>query len=105
MSSWNGAGGGGAGFYGGGGLDARIGPQPTIWAQRIGLARAKEYLFTGEVLTAQKAAEIGLVNHCVPADQLDQVLAPVFDVMPPAQLFGQPATPELQQFLSAGEIK
>jgi choline dehydrogenase-like flavoprotein len=23
------------GFYGGGGLDARIGPQPTIWAQRI----------------------------------------------------------------------
>jgi len=22
------------GFYGGGGLDARIGPQPTIWAQR-----------------------------------------------------------------------
>ncbi len=25
------------GFYGGGGLDARIGPQPTIWAQRIAL--------------------------------------------------------------------
>jgi len=23
------------GFYGGGGLDARIGPQPTVWAQRI----------------------------------------------------------------------
>ncbi len=43
----------------------------AIWAARIGLARAKEYLFTGEVLTAQKAAEIGLINHCVPADQLD----------------------------------
>lgn len=43
----------------------------VIWAQRIGLARAKEYLFTGEVLTAAKAAEIGLINHCVPADQLD----------------------------------
>ena len=42
-----------------------------IWAQRIGLARAKEYLFTGELLTAQKAAEIGLINHCVPADALD----------------------------------
>jgi choline dehydrogenase-like flavoprotein len=25
------------GFYGGGGLDARIGPQPTIWAQRVAL--------------------------------------------------------------------
>lgn len=42
-----------------------------IWAQRIGLARAKEYLFTGELLTAEKAAEIGLINHCVPADELD----------------------------------
>ncbi len=43
----------------------------VIWAQRIGLARAKEYLFTGELLTAAKAAEIGLVNHCVPLDELD----------------------------------
>ena len=43
----------------------------VLWAQRIGLARAKEYLFTGELLTAQKAAEIGLVNHCVPLDELD----------------------------------
>lgn len=43
----------------------------VIWAQRIGLARAKEYLFTGELLTAKKAAEIGLVNHCVPLEELD----------------------------------
>lgn len=43
----------------------------VIWAQRIGLARAKEYLFTGDLLTAQKAAEIGLVNHCLPKDELD----------------------------------
>jgi enoyl-CoA hydratase len=43
----------------------------VIWAQRIGLTRAKEYLLTGELLTAQKAAEIGLINHSVPADQLD----------------------------------
>ena len=42
-----------------------------VWTQRIGLARAKEYLLTGELLTAQKAAEIGLVNHCLPADELD----------------------------------
>ncbi|HMP57318.1 MAG TPA: enoyl-CoA hydratase-related protein, partial [Novosphingobium sp.] len=35
----------------------------AIWAARIGPGRAKEYLFTG--------AEIGLVNHCVPLDQLD----------------------------------
>lgn len=46
----------------------------AIWAQRIGLARAKEYLFTGDLLTAQKAAEIGLVNHCVPREQLDEAV-------------------------------
>ena len=43
----------------------------VIWAQRIGLARAKEYLFTGELLTAAKAAELGLVNHCLPLGELD----------------------------------
>ena len=42
-----------------------------VWAQRIGLARAKEYLLTGEALTAGKAAEIGLINHCLPAEELD----------------------------------
>ncbi len=45
-----------------------------IWPQRIGLPRAKEYLLTGELLTADRAAEIGLVNHCLPADQLDQAV-------------------------------
>jgi enoyl-CoA hydratase len=43
----------------------------VIWAQRIGLMRAKEYLLTGELLTAARAAEIGLINHCVPAEELD----------------------------------
>jgi enoyl-CoA hydratase len=46
----------------------------VIWAQRIGLARAKEYLLTGELLTAKKAAEIGLVNHCLPIAELDQAV-------------------------------
>jgi enoyl-CoA hydratase len=43
----------------------------VIWAQRIGLAKAKEYLLTGELLTARHAADIGLINHAVPADELD----------------------------------
>lgn len=43
----------------------------VIWAQRIGLARAKEYLLTGDLITAQKAAEIGLINRCVPKEELD----------------------------------
>ncbi|MDR3417183.1 MAG: enoyl-CoA hydratase/isomerase family protein [Nevskia sp.] len=43
----------------------------AIWAQRVGLGRAKEYLMTGELLSAKKAEEIGLVNHCVPVAELD----------------------------------
>lgn len=46
----------------------------AIWPQRIGFGRAKEYLLTGELLTAQKAAEIGLINHCVPAAELDNAV-------------------------------
>ncbi|WP_370584519.1 enoyl-CoA hydratase/isomerase family protein [Novosphingobium sp. KA1] len=46
----------------------------VIWAQRIGLTRAKEYLLTGELITAGKAAEIGLVNHCLPAAELDSAV-------------------------------
>lgn len=43
----------------------------VVWAQRIGLARAKEYLFTGDLLSATKAAEIGLINHALPLEELD----------------------------------
>ncbi|MET0179739.1 MAG: enoyl-CoA hydratase-related protein, partial [Novosphingobium sp.] len=43
----------------------------VVWAQRIGLARAKEYLLTGELLTAARAAELGLVNYALPPAELD----------------------------------
>ena len=43
----------------------------VIWPQLIGFARAKEYLLTGELLTAKKEEEIGLINHCVAASELD----------------------------------
>jgi enoyl-CoA hydratase len=42
-----------------------------IWPQLIGFARAKEYLLLGDALSAVEAARIGLINHAVPADQLD----------------------------------
>lgn len=48
-----------------------------IWPQLIGFARAKEYLMTGEMLTAKRAEEIGLVNHVVPVDQLDAKVAEI----------------------------
>ena len=43
-----------------------------IWPQLIGFARAKEYLFTGDLMTAAEAERVGLINHVVPADQLDE---------------------------------
>jgi enoyl-CoA hydratase len=43
-----------------------------IWPQLVGFARAKEYLFTGDLLTAAEAERIGLITHVVPADQLDE---------------------------------
>jgi enoyl-CoA hydratase len=49
----------------------------VIWPQLIGFARAKELLMTGELLSAARAAEIGLINHAVPGDQLDAKVAEV----------------------------
>ena len=43
----------------------------AIWPQLCGLPRAKEYLLSGEILSASKAADVGLVNHCLPAEELD----------------------------------
>ena len=43
----------------------------VIWPQLVGFARAKEYLFTGELIPAREAARMGLINDAVPADQLD----------------------------------
>lgn len=46
----------------------------VIWPHLIGHARAKEYLMTGRLLTAEEAAKIGLINHVVPAAELDRAV-------------------------------
>ena len=43
----------------------------VIWPHLIGYARAKEFLMTGDLMTAEEAAKIGLINHAVPAADLD----------------------------------
>ena len=43
----------------------------VIWPQLFGFARAKEYLFTGDLMSATEAERIGLINHVVSADELD----------------------------------
>lgn len=49
----------------------------VIWPALVGMARAKEYLLTGDLVKAADAVAMGLVNHAVPADQLDAKVAEV----------------------------
>jgi len=60
--------------------DARIGYMPTrvwgcpttaMWTYRIGPARAKQLMFTGDLLDGRSAAAWGLANLAVPFAELD----------------------------------
>ena len=44
----------------------------VAWPHLVGHARAKEYLLTGDLLTAAEAERIGLINHVVPEAELDE---------------------------------
>lgn len=52
-----------------------------IWPALIGLARAKEYLLSGALIPAPKAAEIGLINHALPGDALDAAVVAYCDTL------------------------
>jgi len=43
---------------------------PWLWVARLGLERAKRYLFTGDELTAAEAARCGMILECVPDAEL-----------------------------------
>ncbi len=60
--------------------DARIGYMPTrvwgcpttaMWTYRLGPARAKQLMFTGDTLDGRTAAAWGLANQAVPAAELE----------------------------------
>lgn len=60
--------------------DARIGYMPTrvwgcpttaMWTYRLGPLRAKQLMFTGDVIDGRTAAAWGLANEAVPAAQLE----------------------------------
>lgn len=44
----------------------------VAWPLAVGPARAKQYLMTGDPVSAPEAERIGLVNFVVPDDELDQ---------------------------------
>ncbi len=41
-----------------------------IWPLLIGMNRAKEMLLTGKLLEAKEVEKMGLVNHCVPSEEV-----------------------------------
>jgi enoyl-CoA hydratase len=45
-------------------------PTTAMWVYRLGLERAKRYLFTGDEIKAPDAARMGLILEAVPDDQL-----------------------------------
>jgi enoyl-CoA hydratase len=60
--------------------DAKIGYMPTrvwgcpttaMWTFRLGAARAKQMMFTGDLISGAQAAEWGLANVAAPAGELD----------------------------------
>ena len=60
--------------------DARIGYMPTrvwgcpttaMWTYRLGATRAKQLMFTGDIIDGRTAADWGLANQAVPAAELD----------------------------------
>ncbi len=60
--------------------DARIGYMPTrvwgcpttaMWTYRLGATRAKQLMFTGDIIDGRTAADWGLANQAVPVGELD----------------------------------
>jgi enoyl-CoA hydratase len=47
-------------------------PTTALWAHRVGPARAKRLLLTGDSLTGDEAAEWGLATESAPAAELDE---------------------------------
>jgi enoyl-CoA hydratase len=63
--------------------DARIGTPYSrmwgaylsgMWIYRLGLTKAKEYSLTGKPLSGREAADVGLINHAVPFERLEETV-------------------------------
>ena len=61
----------------------------------VGLARATELLMTGDFISAQEAAAIGLYNRVVPADELEAATAALADRLARGPAFALAMTKEM----------
>ncbi|MGI9477871.1 MAG: enoyl-CoA hydratase/isomerase family protein [Hyphomicrobiaceae bacterium] len=47
---------------------------PAVWPWVVGMTKARELLYTGNLIDAEEAKRLNLVNEVVPLDQLDEVV-------------------------------
>jgi enoyl-CoA hydratase/carnithine racemase len=47
---------------------------PAVWPWIVGMTKARELLYTGNLIDAQEAKRLDLVNQVVPADALDEAV-------------------------------
>lgn len=51
----------------------------SFWPLDAGLKQCKEFLLTGDLMTAADAEEMGLINHAVPRGELDEKVEDIVD--------------------------
>ena len=49
-------------------------PTTAMWVYRLGAEKAKQMLFTGDLISGEKAEEIGLIFQSVPLEELDETV-------------------------------
>jgi enoyl-CoA hydratase len=50
-----------------------------MWPIHLGMRKTKEWLFTGDSMSGVEAAELGLANWAVPADEVESVAMADFE--------------------------
>lgn len=81
----------------------------ALWPLLIGFHRAKELIMTGDPVDAKRAAEIGLINYCVPEVELDAAVdamaRKLADGAPLAISYGKLAVNAMLKQLMAGAFE
>ena len=54
-------------------------PTTAMWVYRLGAEKAKQMLFTGDLISGKEAAKIGLIFRATPPAQLDDAVAQLTD--------------------------
>lgn len=81
----------------------------ALWPLLIGFHRAKEYIMTGEPIEAKRAEELGLINYCVPEEELDarvdEMARKLVEGAPLAISYGKLAVNTMLKQLMAGAFE